>query len=772
MNASRDQALLGLALQSGLINQQQAALVRDRHRQFAEAKRPVSVSALLRALKFLTDQQLESLEQAAEQARTVPAPAAATAQDPPAARPNTERRRTTGAQAPRASPTHGVPVAPPEPMQLGKYRLLKTLGQGGMGAVYLAEDTHLNRKVALKVLPKELAANREFIKRFLAEARITGKLSHPNIVVAYDIDSSQNTWFMAMEHLEGESLGRRLLREGAIPWRDALNMLKQILRGLTYAHKNGIIHRDIKPDNLFLDRASGETKILDLGLSKNLHATENAALTQAGMILGTPNYLAPEQAENGINVDHRADLYSLGATLYHMLAGAPPFDGPTPLAIIQKHLFEPFPDLRKSKPDIPADVANLVWKMTAKKPADRFADSSATLQAVDDILEGRGFRLNDPMIASGRRSGSGSRNRPSGSGQNAAVRAGTRITRNLAPVERRSRTGPRTAVPPIALFSMLAAGLLLLIGLAAWMWRPQPDTPAPGPGPADNRPLNTPAPIVTPLPPPTVPLVPTPAPTAANANDTEAIFAVINVAGRGLTLSGNLDRELEIAEKNAAMQRLLAAAQNSDSATTAAPATDNTPTPSVPVAANPVLHTLTADERKTARTLLNGFKGDVVFRMNVPQVGNEDIQNANIRNLTPPGMDDLQFLQLGPPPRQMHPQIYQGVSVEPTDKPNGQIRADTRIRMILRIESSDQKPVDLRLMYSNLPDGGRFCAGGAYASMVPCDFTLVDVPLQRFRDSAATTPWFGYACGDGPDFAAKRKLTLAVSDIIIYNPKP
>ncbi|HTL51190.1 MAG TPA: protein kinase, partial [Planctomycetota bacterium] len=250
MNGSRDQVMLGLALQNGLINRDQALLVKERHQQFSQANRPVSVSAILRALKLVSDQELEKLERAVDESGKIPAamtaPPAGGARPATAASPNLAgsggAKRATGsvpvvagapvARAGGGTPAAGVPVGgspprrssdqnptAPTPVQalpsantkmLGKYRIHSQLGQGGMGAVYLAEDTHLNRKVALKVLPKELASNREFIKRFLAEARVTGKLSHPNIVVAYDIDSSQGLWFMAMEYLEGESIGARL----------------------------------------------------------------------------------------------------------------------------------------------------------------------------------------------------------------------------------------------------------------------------------------------------------------------------------------------------------------------------------------------------------------------------------------------------------------------------------------------------------------------------------------------------------------------------------
>ncbi|HTL51423.1 MAG TPA: protein kinase, partial [Planctomycetota bacterium] len=692
-------------------------------------------------------------------------------------------RRSSDQNPTAPTPVQALPSA--NTKMLGKYRIHSQLGQGGMGAVYLAEDTHLNRKVALKVLPKELASNREFIKRFLAEARVTGKLSHPNIVVAYDIDSSQGLWFMAMEYLEGESIGARLKRGDPIPWRDALTMVKQVCKGLAYAHKSGIVHRDIKPDNLFLDKASGEAKILDMGLSKNLHASENSSLTQAGMILGTPNYLAPEQAENGINVDARADIYSLGTTLYHMLTGVPPFEGPTPLSIIQKHLFEPMPDVRKGRPDVPSDVANLLWKMTAKKPADRFGDCNELLAAIDDVLEGRGFQLADPMQG-GRRTGSGGRNPAAGSGQRLAQRAGTR---SVTPIDRKSRQMyARNNSTPV-LFIVVGVMLVAAIGVLAWLAiknNAQPpqviaQNPPPGTSPEVTQPTQT-APIVQPTLPPTPagPLT-APAPGPAVASATGDITAIVNSASRGLNLSDQVDRELVDRETQDNIRRLMQDSGQprpptvpSDPETLPATGAAGDASLSPRAGAQRLVHALTADEKKKAGTVLDGFNGTVVFRMAAPAVTDQEVLDANIASSNSSDLNNLRILRLGAPPNPISPEVYQGVFVEPDprQKPQGKIDPAARIRLLMKVECSDRQPVEYRFMYSSLPVEGSTVLGGMMGRMPACEWQLIDMPLMVYRQHVDEKNWFGYASGAPEDFKNHRKITISVSDIIIYNPKP
>ncbi|MGH7145739.1 MAG: serine/threonine protein kinase, partial [Planctomycetota bacterium] len=703
-----------------------------------------------------------------------------------------------GTRSRQPTPVAGLP--PGTTSQLGKYRILKMIGQGGMGSVYLAEDTHLNRKVALKVLPKELAANRDFIKRFLAEARVTGKLNHPNIVVAYDIDSSQGTWYMAMEYLDGESIGKRLLRGEAIPWREALTMLKQICRGLAYAHKNGIVHRDIKPDNLFLDRSSNEAKILDMGLSKNLHASEVSSLTQAGMILGTPNYLAPEQAENGLNVDRRADIYSLGATLYHMLTGAAPFDAPTPLALIQKHLFEPMPDVRRGKPEIPADVANLVWKMTAKRPADRFQDCTAVVAAADDILEGRGFQPADPMgAAAGRRVGSGVRRATPGAGSGFRTAVSRTGTRGFAAVDRKSRQLQAQrrsgAWLVLALMGLLAVGVVVAVWLAVAHAAANPHStgarpgaslaagesagPAPNPASSTNPPSQADAGGTTsPTGSPVQPAQPLPVESPA---DLDAVTDLVNVASRGLNVSAEVDRTLADAQSRAWMQQALEQSREAaehkpsdlDGSSDRPPTGDGLAALAPGEGAPNLFHSLTAAECKNARHCLDAYRGDAVFRMAVPHITDPTILAGNIRDTTSPELGGLPVLTIGQPPKLTGPAAYNAIFVQIDGPVHGLITSHSRVRMIVKVTTGDAKPLLVRLVYSDLPIQGATVMGGLSANAPTHDWLLIDVPLQLYKvKQGGEGKWFGYAIGTAEDFTHGRNLNFSVSDIIIYNPKP
>ena len=271
--------------------------------------------------------------------------------------------------------------------QLGPYKLLKKLGEGGMGAVYLSEEAD-GRRVALKILPKRHNSNVEFLKRFKREAEAAIALRHPNIVAAYSVGEELGFHFYVMEYAEGEPLDRLLRREGMLPVPQAINIVLQAARALAHAHARGIIHRDIKPANLILTK-SGAVKLLDLGLSKNIEEAERSFKTLSGAVLGTPHYIAPEQAKGEKNVDGRADLYSLGATLYHLLAGRPPFDGESILSILNQHVTAQLPDPRDERDDIPDGVVHVLRRLMAKEPKDRYEDADALLQDLDEITAGR-----------------------------------------------------------------------------------------------------------------------------------------------------------------------------------------------------------------------------------------------------------------------------------------------------------------------------------------------------------------------------------------------
>jgi eukaryotic-like serine/threonine-protein kinase len=257
--------------------------------------------------------------------------------------------------------------------ELGGNKLLKKIGEGGMGAVYLAEDTLRKRKVALKILPKKHASNAEFLKRFRREAEAATKLDHPNIVQAYSAGEDRGYHFYVMEYCEGESLRKRIERLKYLAASDACGIVLQVARGLQHAHDQGFIHRDVKPENLIVTPA-GVVKILDLGLAKNIEDTDATFRTVTGAALGTPHYISPEQARGDKSVDGRTDLYSLGATFYHLITGQVPFQGSSIFEIIQKHLMEQLADPRDVRPEIPEGVVQVVRKMLAKNPDDRHRD--------------------------------------------------------------------------------------------------------------------------------------------------------------------------------------------------------------------------------------------------------------------------------------------------------------------------------------------------------------------------------------------------------------
>ncbi|HEV2712216.1 MAG TPA: protein kinase, partial [Gaiellaceae bacterium] len=235
----------------------------------------------------------------------------------------------------------------------GRYRILRKLGSGGMANVYLAEDEELGRQVAIKILNDRHASDDQFVERFRREAKNAAGLSHPNIVSVYDRGEAEGTYYIAMEFLEGRSLKERILSEGSLPISAAIEVTRQILHALAFAHRRGIVHRDIKPHNVLLAQdapGDGESrfKVTDFGISR----TTTSQMTEAGSIVGTAQYLSPEQAR-GAPVDQRSDIYSVGIVLYELLTGKLPFTGETPLEIAMKHLSE----VPKSPSDLRSEVS-------------------------------------------------------------------------------------------------------------------------------------------------------------------------------------------------------------------------------------------------------------------------------------------------------------------------------------------------------------------------------------------------------------------------------
>jgi serine/threonine-protein kinase len=254
---------------------------------------------------------------------------------------------------------------------LGDFRVLRALGQGGMGRVYLAEQISLRRKVALKLLRPDLAANRPALERFKAEALAVARATHANIVQVYAIGESDGLHFMALEYVDGRNLREHLEKKGPPDVPQALAIMRQAAAALQRAGELGIVHRDIKPENILLTRA-GEVKVADFGLSRCLEGNgEPLRLTQSGVTLGTPLYMSPEQVQ-GQPLDARTDIYSLGVTCYHMLAGHPPFRGDSPFDVALQHVNTPPEPLGTVRPDLPPELCAVVHKMMAKQPEHRY----------------------------------------------------------------------------------------------------------------------------------------------------------------------------------------------------------------------------------------------------------------------------------------------------------------------------------------------------------------------------------------------------------------
>jgi uncharacterized RDD family membrane protein YckC len=261
---------------------------------------------------------------------------------------------------------------------LAHFRIEKRLGKGGMGEVYLATDLALERPVALKVLAPAIAADPQSRARFIREARAQARLIHPNICHIYFIGEQEGRLFFAMEYVDGENLQERLDRHAKIAVGDAVELCRMAAEGLAEAKRHGFTHRDIKPSNLLVDR-HGVVKVADFGLVKDAARADVGETGQAGQILGTPLYMAPEQAR-GDPVDHRADIYALGVTLHHLVAGAPPFAGPTPLAVVSKHLSEKRPRLTQQ-----VLVDALCERLMAKRPDDRPADYDEVVRSLEEL---------------------------------------------------------------------------------------------------------------------------------------------------------------------------------------------------------------------------------------------------------------------------------------------------------------------------------------------------------------------------------------------------
>ena len=299
-----------------------------------------------------------------------------------------EKRPETGAKKPMTSSEGDAKKSASN--LLGKYKLVKKLGQGGMGEVYLGEDTKLGRKAAIKVLSKELAGKEDFVTRFYKEARAMARVNHDNAVSVYDVDQDRGIHYVAMEFVDGKSMQKWMDTLGTMSVGDALHVTLRCAEALQFAHSQNLVHRDIKPDNIMLT-SKGKVKVADFGLAKA--TDEDLSMTASGTGLGTPYYMAPEQARNAKHVDGRTDVYALGVTLYYFLTGKLPFTGNSALEVIMAKEKGRFESARKLNPQVPDRLDLMLGKMIEKDLDRRFKDCGEVIQ----MLAGLG--LESPSLS-------------------------------------------------------------------------------------------------------------------------------------------------------------------------------------------------------------------------------------------------------------------------------------------------------------------------------------------------------------------------------------
>jgi serine/threonine-protein kinase len=262
------------------------------------------------------------------------------------------------------------------------YELDTEIGRGGMGVVYRAKDRRLKRTVAIKVLPPELAFRSEIKTRFLREAETAAQLNHPNIVDIYAVDEAEGIVFFVMAYITGDNLAKRLHDHGALSVDETRRTLRDVADALAYAHERGVIHRDIKPDNILIDGQSGRPMVTDFGIARAV-SDADSRLTATGIAIGTPTYMSPEQAAGERTIDGRSDLYSLGILGYQMLTGEPPFIANSTPAILVKHISERPTPVEQRRADVPQDLARVIMVLLEKDPANRFPSASAVVTALD-----------------------------------------------------------------------------------------------------------------------------------------------------------------------------------------------------------------------------------------------------------------------------------------------------------------------------------------------------------------------------------------------------
>ena len=276
-----------------------------------------------------------------------------------------------------------------EPLRIGNYEIIGKIGDGGLGTVYKARQISMSRDVALKVLHKKWLSDEEFKKRFLLEARLAGRLSHQNLIQVYDVGRDRGIYFFSMEFVDGETVEDIIEREGPLETPRAVDIVIQVLRAITYIKRFDIVHRDIKPGNV-MTSAGGLVKLGDFGFVKS---KLDPVIATEGEVLGTPDYISPEQAMGMENIDWRSDQYSLGCSLYHMITGKPPYEG-SGSSVMRQHIKSDLPDPRTINPKIPDSVIQIMERMMAKDPNDRYQDTNQFFEDLELVKMGH-----DPSTA-------------------------------------------------------------------------------------------------------------------------------------------------------------------------------------------------------------------------------------------------------------------------------------------------------------------------------------------------------------------------------------
>jgi serine/threonine-protein kinase len=371
------------------------------------------------------------------------------------------------------------------------YRLTRLIGRGAMGMVYAAEHEDSGLKVAVKFLSGEYSSKKEFVARFMHEAEACSAMQHENLMRVFEAGEHEGVYFMVMEFVDGIDLAHFLDTQERVKESQALPWLKQTSQALAYAHAHGIVHRDLKPENIMLTR-EGVVKLADLGLSKRLDADENLSMTLSGTVIGTPYYISPEQTKNAKRVDARTDIYSLGATFYHLLTGRPPFNGHSAAEVMAKHMNEPLVPPQRVNVALSDHVGDLLCKMMEKDPDKRFPSMNAILEAIERVERGE-----------------------------APIARTVRLKRNTIPALA-APPAPAESPKPQSKLPMIAGGvfgLVALVALGAWFLSrggarpalPPPKVAAPAP-----------AAPAAPAPPPEAPAHPPPAPAPTAAPEVSA----------------------------------------------------------------------------------------------------------------------------------------------------------------------------------------------------------------------------------------------------------